>query len=491
MPALARRRPHPTARDRQCNVATTGPILSRDELPVHDHGRLLRCDAPAALSFADNGRHTWQRDANLSRPADFSADRPPDRADRRRPTRCANRKRDVRRRRPALDASGTVIDEPAASVDPAHDATVHCPWQPADDRRGCIAQHDHRQFADVELDQTSVDRRRTWAGIDQQSSLRRSTHNHGNADADIADHNLPVGRWPASGRDPRGDNTSYGHDSGHCERKRPRPPRQRHPPPAPPAIRHDGKHEDDCDEHKRGRAAPAVRPAQRRARNAGKTAGDEDQPRTRHSGRARNPLRSRGRHRRNARRDHAEDRRGGDGGLGQQVRWNGRQADPAGNRGDQWCTRKSRRGRHSQRIGQPPGQATCHPPAKRRSNDEQRRRRYHRQGEACTHRQRRINKDQAQRCGAQRGQGAPTASGGKRKHGDEAHRGGAQHAGLRSGHDHERDDRERADPRLRAQSGPAPAGQHKHSTEDDRHVRTGDRHDVSKTRGAKRISKVR
>lgn len=208
MRALARRRPDPTAPNRQCNVATTGPIFSRDELPVHDNRRLPRSVALAAVGAADDGRHTWQREANLPRRGDFRADRPANRADRRRPTRCANRERDVRRRRPALDASGTVIDERAARANAAHDATVHCPWQPADDRRGRAAQHNQREFADVERDQTSIDRRRTWAGIDKQTSLRRSAHDHRNADADVAYRELPVSRWPPNDGDARRDNTT-------------------------------------------------------------------------------------------------------------------------------------------------------------------------------------------------------------------------------------------------------------------------------------------
>jgi len=245
MRALARRRPHPTARNRQCNVAVTAAILSRDELPVHDHGRLLRCVALAAVGAADDGRHTWQREANLPRRGDFRAYRPANRADRRRPTRCANRERDVRRRRPALYASSTVIDEPAARVDTAHDATVHRPWQPADGRRGRAAQHDQREFADVERDQTSIDRRRTWAGIDKQSSPRSGAYDHRNADADVADRKLPVSRWPANSRDAHRDNTTRGHDGGRYERERPRTRRQRHPPAATTPIRDDGKDDDD------------------------------------------------------------------------------------------------------------------------------------------------------------------------------------------------------------------------------------------------------
>lgn len=292
MRSSPRRFAQPVAGDRHRDVTATGPILSGNELPTHDHRRLPR-RATAASHSPDHSGQARQRDANESRRTDVSVDRPGDRADGRRPFGCASRKRDVRRRRPALDARGTVGGEGAARVDDAHHAAVHRPWQPADDRRGRAGQDDRRDFVYVERQQTSIDRRRTRASVDHQPSLRSSADDHRDANPDVTDRKLPISRRPADDGAARHNNATDHEDNGKHDREYTHRHRPRYQPAAVPAMSHNDKHDDDRHHDNSTGAAPAVGPAQGRPRHARKTAGDEDQPRARQPGRARNPLRDR------------------------------------------------------------------------------------------------------------------------------------------------------------------------------------------------------
>lgn len=64
----------PVASDRERNIAAASPILSRNELPVHNQSRLPRSGPLGGVNSANDRGDARQPDVNVSGGGDFGVD---------------------------------------------------------------------------------------------------------------------------------------------------------------------------------------------------------------------------------------------------------------------------------------------------------------------------------------------------------------------------------------------------------------------------------
>ena len=243
--------------------------------------------------------------------------------------------------------------------------------------------------------------------------------------------------------------------------------------------------------HQEGQRPGRRPPVERRAGQGGAVLGDDHDPGDAPAGQgADQPA-----HQVRDQADHAaqqpQDRGRTHDGRDDQVGGDGHQADLAGDPGDERRARQLGRRRHRDRLGQPPRQPARQGVPPRRRDQQDACGREHREREPRRARQSGLDEQQPDhRCAEAADAPVPAAPAQPdQRHG--AHGGGAQHAGLGAGQQHEADDPGHADDAEPAAPDPHPASHHQQEPDHEGEVRARDGRQVRQAGGAEVLDQSR